>query len=396
MSDILGPMKAVFCHDTYYTRDEGGNVHAYGAFPYRLWEERFLPHFDEITIIGRERRPDKDDLGRLDVSSGSKVGFTLLPNINTPFKRLFGTGGVSKRIAEEIEQADALIIRGPVEFGMIAAKTARKLGKPYAVEMSGCAFDHTWYHGSLLGRLYAPVKYLRARHMVKHADRIIYVTKHFLQRRYPTFGKTEYASNVEIDAPDAAVLEKRLNRIRSDSEKLVFGLIGNFGNNLKGLGVALAALDKVKDQLPPFEFRVLGKGPQEKWNPLIERYGLGGHVIFSGTVPGGQPVLDWLDDIDIYLQPSFHEGLPRGLIEAMSRGCPALASDAGGTDELLAPEHIHRRGDINTLARHILLASEPGWQEEQAQRNFEIAKEYTRDVLAPRRQKFWAAFKAGL
>jgi hypothetical protein len=181
-------------------------------------------------------------------SDGPGVRHVLLPNINTPAKRIFSSGEATAKIREEVEEADAVIVRGPSEFGMIAAQIVKltmvnkTATKTLAVEMSGCAFDHTWHRGSLTGKLYAPVKYLRARRMVNSADAVIYVTEKFLQARYPTRGTIANASNVEIESPSSHVLEKRLQRI-DGTTPLTFGLIGNYGHALKGLDVALAALN---------------------------------------------------------------------------------------------------------------------------------------------------------
>lgn len=385
-------MRILFCHDTYYFQDNK-KTYAYGAFPYALWAERFLPHCDALRVIGRKKIDEDNPLG-LDISSGADVSFCLLDNINTPFKRLFGAQETYRTIYDEVRQSDLVVIRGPVEFGMMAAKAARMLGKPYVVEMSGCAFDHSWYHGSLIGKLYAPLKYLRARHMVRHADAVLYVTQHFLQRRYPHSKHCVFASNVEIEPVDKKILERRLSRMAGD--KITFGLIGNHSNYLKGLPVILKSLCKIKDQLPDFQLRVLGQGNPQKWHRLIHTYGLEDYVHFDGVLPGGKPVLDWLDSIDIYLQPSYHEGLPRAVIEAMSRGCPALTSNAGGTDELLAAEFIHSKGDADMLARHILNMLPVEMRREQAAVNFEVAKGYTKDVLKPRREAFYRGVIAGL
>ena len=387
-------MKLLFAHDTYYTRAPDGDVYSYGAFPYDLWKDRFLPHFDSVTVIGRDKEFTRE-AANLDMSSGARVEHILLPNINTPFKRLFGSADIRRKIEEQVRLHDAVVVRGPVEFGMIAAKAARKHNILYAVEMSGCAFDHSWYHGSLVGKLYAPIKYKRAQKMVRQADAVIYVTKHFLQDRYPTNGFAEYASNVEIDKPDDSVLEKRLRKIESQSPPLQFGMIGNFGNNLKGLDVALKALSAVKKDLPEFELHLLGQGDPAIWRNDITNAGLEGNVIFDGTRPGGQPVLDWLDNLDIYLHPSRHEGLPRSLIEAMSLGLPCLASDTGGIPELLDQDCIHHKENVAELSEH-LRKNIPNkqWQIFQARKNFQIAQQYSKDVITPRRTAFWKTFKS--
>lgn len=381
-------MRTVFATDTYFSRGPDGAVYSFGAFPTSLWTERFLPHFASLTVIGRIKAFEPIHTKIAIRSDHPQVRFLLLPNINTPASRIFSAGQIVAKINAEVGGADAVILRGPTEFGMIAARAARMLNKPVAVEMSGCAFDHTWHHKSLTGKLYAPVKYLRARKMVKKADSVVYVTEKFLQSRYPTNGMSLNASNVEIDAPTSIVLKSRLDKIeRPLPAPLIFGLIGNHGNNLKGLDIACSALARAQNYLPPFEFRVLGHGPPSSPYSFVR---------FHHPLNNNNDVLAWLDNIDIYLQPSRHEGLPRALIEALSRGCPALASSAGGAPELLAPECIHKRGNIKQLSIQIIHALNSEWRKRQAIRNFSIAKNYTREALMPRREKFWHDFASQL
>ena len=52
----------------------------------------------------------------------------------------------------------------------------------------------------------------------------------------------------------------------------------------------------------------------------------------------------------VYIQPSRIEGLPRALIEAMSRGCACVGSSVGGIPELLNNQYIHEVNDYNSLA----------------------------------------------
>ena len=61
-------MKVLFVNDTYYSRTDHG-VYAYGAFPYALWADRYLPYFDHVTVVGREKS-FVDDGKQLDRADG--------------------------------------------------------------------------------------------------------------------------------------------------------------------------------------------------------------------------------------------------------------------------------------------------------------------------------------
>ncbi len=393
-------MRILFCHETYYTQRQDGTVYSYGAFPYELWERRFLPYFEHVTVVGRKKKLGENETGVLDVSSGRNVEHVLLPNIHSPLKRFTKSGRMYKKIKDQVERADAVVIRGPVDFGMMAARAARACGKPYAIEMCGCAYDRAFYKSDMVGKLYAPFKYRRAQKMVMHADAVMYVTENFLQARYPTNGLEDYASNVEISMPPDHVLENRMARIAQDKAKITIGLIGNFESGLKGIGMAVDALGIVqkyyedhKDSgLPDFELKILGQSMAALWQSAIKEKHLEGKVEFCGRIPSGDAVMEWLDAVDIFVKPSLHEGLPRPVIEAMSRGCTVLSSDAGGASELLEAGCIYPRGEVSVLADQIIEFMVQSKRAHMAKVNFNKAKEYTTETLVARRHEFWQEF----
>jgi glycosyltransferase involved in cell wall biosynthesis len=79
--------------------------------------------------------------------------------------------------------------------------------------------------------------------------------------------------------------------------------------------------------------RIAGDGPEKAvLLELARRLGLTDRVQFVGHVddPAG-----FLQDIDIYVQCSLAEGLSNSTLEAMACGLPVVATDVGGTSELV-------------------------------------------------------------
>jgi hypothetical protein len=66
----------------------------------------------------------------------------------------------------------------------------------------------------------------------------------------------------------------------------------------------------MRPQLPMFEISWIGSRQPASTAECYRPQSLAG-LRFCGVVPSGQPVPDWLDEIDIYLELSFKEGLPR-------------------------------------------------------------------------------------
>ena len=97
-----------------------------------------------------------------------------------------------------------------------------------------------------------------------------------------------------------------------------------------------------------------------------------------------------MDTLDLYIQPSNTEGLPRALIEAMSRGCPCVGSDAGGIPELLASPCIFKKKNIGDLIKTIQYVIENMMKCSDA--CYERAKDYKIQTIVNKRNEFFDLF----
>jgi len=384
-------MKALFAYDHIFVTDK--NTVFSQLFTDKIWS-RYLDVFDTLTIVGRSRiLLPEDTKEAFNIASGPRRSFVFVPNLASPVAMVKQRRKVKRILTQEISSVDAVIARVPSITGSLAIQIASSLNKPWAVEVVGCAWDALWNYGTWQGKVYAPISTLRTRRILRKSSFAIYVSREFLQRRYPSSGHVAFASNVQIPESDPAVLEQRLSRINLPRQRVIFGLTGSLKTKYKGIQTALEAFANVRDKLPPFEFRMLGGGDAQPWQALADSWGLADCVNFCGVVSAGQAVLDWLDEVDIYIQPSLQEGLPRALVEAMSRGLPAIGSTAGGIPELLQPDCTHRPKDSQRLGELLVqYANNTEWQVTQAKRNFILAKEYSSDVLDAQRREFWQAF----
>ena len=385
-------MKAMFVHEHKFVCDETGQYYSSGQFPYRIWQ-RYLEFFDELVVVGRLRAlRSGETVQSLDLSSGPNVSFMEAPSLSDPCSMIFRRQEAADRIRKAMQTCDAVIIRTSA-MGQLAAEIAMQLKKPWAVEVVGCAFDSLWNYGNWQGKLYAPFAATMNRRMIGKAPFAIYVTQRFLQNRYPCPGYSVGCSDVQLEKRDEKILINRLKRIEGNGPVFKIGLIGSLVHSHKGIDTALRALKRSREKLPPFEFRILGAGDPKRWQTLAEECGVGSQTAFCGTLANGAAVSHWLDEIDLYIQPSRVEGLPRALVEAMSRGCPALGSNVGGIPELLDSQCLHKPDDVNGLARLLLTAiGNREWRVEQAQKNFLHAGEYDGEVLGEIRRNFWRKF----
>ena len=387
-------MRLLFVHDHRFYRGASGSIYTSGSLPAEVWE-RYLAHFDSVVVVGRDGGPMPAD-SNFALSSRAGVNFELLSDISYG-QMVRGSKRLRKQVRACVEGCDAAILRLPSELGFLAASECRKAGRAYAVEMVGCAWDAMRNHGARAARLYAPIFYLRTRRALRRAPRVLYVTRQWLQRRYPTNGASSGASDVEI-----APLNEREEQARRDrllrigkGEPPELGTVASLRIRSKGIQTALAALEALRKEGIELRYRVLGGGDASPWIALAERHGVADLVSFDGVRPAGKGVAGWLDSIDIHLQPSFQEGLPRATVEAMSRGAACIGSTCGGIPELLPADRLHEPGDVALLATRIrALATDPVALAEASARDFETSLAFLPERLAAIRSQFLADLRA--
>jgi glycosyltransferase involved in cell wall biosynthesis len=385
-------MNAGFVHSHRF-KEHKGAVYSDGKLPYKTWL-RYLRHFDRLTVMARHELirefPD-----RLNLSSGENITFEWLPDLNAPLRYLQERKRCTALMRNTLANLDALIIRSSSQ-GWIAAAEAQRQHIPWAVEVVGDPWDALWNYGNLAGKLFAPIAWWQARKWISRAPYAIYVTRQQLQHRYPCTGKTAYASDVEVYPVDRSVIDNRLSMMLCDRPApLKCGMIGSLVNRYKGLHVALKSLHQLRNHGLDIHLHVLGEGKLEEWTHEAQALGIADLLHLDGTLPSGAPVCKWLESLDFYIQPSLTEGLPRALIEAMSRGLPSLGSACGGIPELLPNECLHHPGDFKILAQHMhRMVHDEDWRCTLAKRNFAEAQKYYADVIDERRNKFWAEFAA--
>ena len=103
--------------------------------------------------------------------------------------------------------------------------------------------------------------------------------------------------------------------------------------NTKGLLSACALLVRAGRHL---HLRVAGEGPQrDALQHFAGQLGLNGSVEWLGQC---NDVAALLAETDVFVCPSHTESLPNTVIEALACGAPVVATDVGGTDELILHE----------------------------------------------------------
>jgi glycosyltransferase involved in cell wall biosynthesis len=353
---------------------------------------RYFHVVDKLIVVIRTLHLDKTyeeaNLKKVEVSG---LEFIEIPNLNSISGFLIDKPKYKKVIEEQVEKADLIFARMPSVISDITIHYARKMEKKYMVEVGGCAWDAYWNHG-LMGKLVAPYMFFNEVKGVKNADFATYVTEKWLQNRYPCKCPSASASNVYLEDLEESVLEHRLKKIQTKTRNrpTILGTTAAVNVRYKGQEYIIRAISELNKQGYNFEYELVGGGDTSYLKKIAKSVGVEDKVRFKGLMLRND-VFKWLDSIDIYAQPSKQEGLPRALIEALSRACPAVGSTTAGIPELIQPEMVFEKGNITQICNILKRLSDSNLCE-IAKQNFEKAKDFELVHLDKKRNEIYEQY----
>ncbi len=164
---------------------------------------------------------------------------------------------------------------------------------------------------------------------------------------------------------------------------LFLGLVGD----RKGVYDLLPAFAAALKTVPQLFLRIGGNGEVEKAQALADKLGLQANVDCLGWI-SGDAKNDLLRDADIFVLPSYNEGLPVSILEAMSWGLPVITTAVGGIPELIK-DHVNgfliSPGDIPALQNLLeQLGGNPDIRRRVGLAAREsIKEEYSKEVILP-------------
>lgn len=391
-------MKLLFVQGgTRIKKDDKENFYTDGNFNLKVWK-RYMDLTDEkMTVVFREdskKYSTEEAKKHLNYFDSSQINSIILPDLYSPKKNFISVSkrnSVKKKIEKAVSECDCVIIRSLGNLYVnYAINAAEKYSKPYLVEVTGVYWDNSWYH-SFLGKVLAPQRELSAIKAVKNAPYVVYVTEKALQKRYPNKGKNIGCSDVELISLNDEVIESREKKIKAQKGKIILGTAGFVNLKTKGQHDVIKALGELKKQgITGYEYQLIGLGDESFLRHTAKKYDVENQVVFLGGKTH-EEVFKWLDNLDIYVQPSYQEGLCRSIVEAMSRACPVICSNAGGNDELVSSEFVFHRGNVKKLIA-CLRKMDKKEMLKQAEANFSKSKHYDKQRLDKIRNDFYSDF----
>lgn len=175
-----------------------------------------------------------------------------------------------------------------------------------------------------------------------------------------------------VDSP--TIQERKCN----DGKKhiLYLGLI----TKAKGIFDLIDTIYEHKEDLKGnIVLHVGGNGETETLKKKIGNYSLQNIVIFEGWVSGDKKV-QLLNNADIFILPSYTEGLPISILEAMSYSLPVISTPVGGIPEVIKDGEngfLIKPGDIDALYNAIIkLVDDKVLREDMGEKSYKKVQQH--------------------
>jgi glycosyltransferase involved in cell wall biosynthesis len=391
-------MRLLIAVEQRYERGKDDHFYAEGPARYASWAN-YLEAFEEVTVVARAG-PAQKKWREEERADGPGVSFCPLPDYRGPWEFLRRQRELRPVVRQALAHGDACILRVPGLVGRLAWQEIRRAARPYALEVVGDPWDAlgpgTW--PSLLRPVFRRVGARDLATMCRDAAAIHYVTERTLQRRYPP-GPHTYSAGfsdalMKFAFAEPETIARRFQRIAehggNPSNLFRIGFLGSLAQLYKGPDVLLHAVERCVERGMNLDVWLVGEGRYAgPMRVLAHQLRLTGRLHFLGHLLYGEAIFRYFDLLDLFVMPSRAEGLPRALLEAMARGCPAIGSDVGGISELLAAEDLVPVGDAKSLGEKIRqVAGDPARRKRMSERNLERARQFRPEVQEEKRREF--------
>jgi len=394
-------MKVLVTTSAQMFQTPDGNVWTNSTYGYDFFL-RYLEVFDNVRLVTRMKKIDYHASDNKILVSGERLEFYPLPFYHGPWQYAKRYFSIKKVLGQAIDTCDCAVLRIPDQLSFQIFKSIESAKIPCAIEVGAHPWDFfsPGTNKTVLRPFLRVLWDVNQKKLCKHADGVLYVTKEYIQKRYPS-GITDAGSN-RFEAFQTPDIINQIFFIGPRSKeaftKEVLNLVhvSGINNAAKGHYELLKTMEELKELGFNHKLTFVGGGTHlEKFKKMSIELGLGQHVDFAGNISNPKDVAEILRMADLFILPTMTEGLPRAIMEAMAAGLPCIATDVGGIPELLSARCLVKSKSVSSLRDKIVeLSTDSDALEYESKYNFEkITNTYSLEVIRRKRTIFLELLK---
>src|ERR1022692_1999448 len=398
-------MRLIVTSDSRFSLARDGSVWTKTTYDYPFWQ-RYLSAFDSVRIVARTKLDLEID-SRYQAVTGLGVEFWPVPFYLGPEQFLIRRNMVRTSLTAAVGGSDALLCRVGSLLADELLPAFWGMNRPYGLEVVGDPHE-AMGPGTVKHPLRPLFRAWATRSLRKQCSRAVavaYVTRERLQRTYPCPAHSIGVSDVgqldfrltakvfttnysSISCSDTDFVDRARNFQDRERPRILF--VGSLAQMYKRPDLLIKAVKHLLQAINPIVI-IVGDGKHRpELEDLSHELGVSDYVHFLGELPSGKAIRNELDQATVFVMPSRTEGLPRAMIEALTRALPCIGTRVGGIPELLADEDLVDPEDVQGLANKIKeVVTNPKRLSEMSARNLKRAQDYHPEILDKRRAEFY-------
>ncbi|WP_244142677.1 glycosyltransferase [Paraburkholderia phenoliruptrix] len=347
---------------------------------YEQFAVRFTQSFDEVRIAARSF-PTSKALGKK--VTGARTSFLDLGANRGVRALVLGIPRLMRRVYDVVNHADVLLIRFPGNIAMLAMLICKLTRKPFSAEVVADPADYFSDAASRhpLRRIARSLHCWATQHAVHRAKTVRYVTAHSLQQRYPPRRLDRAFGFSDVYLPDE-MFEHTSHDEDGDQSGFRIVNVAMMHNESKGHDLLIRAIARLHADKLDVRLTLIGDGVlRERFQRIAEAEGVADVVHFAGAMDGDE-VRRRVAQHALFVLPSFQEGMPRAMLEAMALGIPVVATRVGGIGEVLEEQSLVEPGDLGALCARIQQrATDASFRRREAASHRAIARNFQFSTL---------------
>jgi glycosyltransferase involved in cell wall biosynthesis len=218
----------------------------------------------------------------------------------------------------------------------ILTRLVKKIGGKVILHLHGAGFKEFYQKNE--------GKKQHIRNTFNMADKVIVLSSQWL----------EWVNTIIIDKSKSCVVYNAVPEVTlpdKKSKQPIILFLGRLGQR-KGVEDLISAFAQISAKFPDAQLHLGGDGDLPTYKTQVSTLGVSEQVKFLGWV-AGEKKCQCLADATIYCLPSYNEGFPMGVLEAMSAEVAVVASTAGGIPDAITDQKeglLIEAGDVDALA----------------------------------------------
>ncbi|MFA0006066.1 glycosyltransferase family 4 protein [Vibrio splendidus] len=365
----------IFSHALVFKLTEKGKILTPGGIDNNYLSRFSDAGFENIYLLSRSSKSEKEVVS----------GYSELNNVNSFFLSKY-TGGYKfllsfsfyKDLYKVLKDDALLIINYPSSTGLFLILFAYLFKLPYVVEV---ASDSDQYREKRFGVLVDIASNVLGKICIPKSVGALYVAQ-FLKDKWDCKNGL-ILSNVHIDEVSSVKV------FEDNRYKFIITTVGAISYR-KGIDIIIDELSKF-DSRYSIELNIVGPVIDEGLKKTIDSFDADNVKINCLGILKRDRIIDLLNCSDIYIQASRSEGLPRSVIEAMSRGLPVISSNLPGLKGIVDEKYqfnLGVKGHLNDILTTVL--SDYTILNEMSISSIKVSQSFHIDVTRIKRKEFYS------